>query len=186
MEGCPIGQFYTYEFAGHDADGVSQFWVHDPVTGQRTGEKTIKPQDTDRTKTGSAQPKLTLGWNNTVSYKNWDLTLFFQGVFGNKIFNALRAQYNSVTLITQGKNVFREALTKQNYGDVNSQSPSDRYIENGSFLRLSSMSLSYDFGRLHGWVNNLSVYATCNNVFTLTSYKGCDPEVSLGGLKVSF
>lgn len=182
MEGCPIGQFYTYEFAGHDADGVSQFWVHDPVTGQRTGEKTIKPQDTDRTKTGSAQPKLTLGWNNTVSYKNWDLTLFFQGVFGNKIFNALRAQYNSVTLITQGKNVFREALTEQNYGDVNSQSPSDRYIENGSFLRLSSMSLSYDFGRLHGWVNNLSVYATCNNVFTLTSYKGCDPEVSLGGL----
>lgn len=182
MEGCPIGQFYTYEFAGHDENGVSQFWVHDPATGERTGEKTIKPTDTDRTKTGSAQPKLTLGWTNNLSYKNWTLNLFFQGMFGNKIFNALRAQYNSVTLIKQGKNVLREALTSQNYGDVNSQSPSDRYIENGSFMRLSSMTLSYDFGKLKGWVDNLSVYATCNNVFTLTSYKGADPEVSLGGL----
>ena len=182
MEGCPIGQFYTYEFAGHDENGISQFWVHDPATGERTGEKTIKPTDTDRTKTGSAQPKLTLGWTNNLSYKNWTLNHFFQGMFGNKIFNALRAQYNSVTLIKQGKNVLREALTNQNYGDVNSQSPSDRYIENGSFMRLSSMTLSYDFGKLKGWVDNLSVYATCNNVFTLTSYKGADPEVSLGGL----
>lgn len=182
MEGCPIGQFYTYEFAGHDENGISQFWVHDPATGKRTGEKTIKPEDTDRTKTGSAQPKLTLGWTNNLSYKNWTLNLFFQGMFGNKIFNALRAQYNSVTLIKQGKNVLREALTNQNYGDVNSQSPSDRYIENGSFMRLSSMTLSYNFGKLKGWVDNLSIYATCNNVFTLTSYKGADPEVSLGGL----
>lgn len=182
MEGSPIGQFYTYEFAGHDENGISQFWVHDPATGERTGEKTIKPTDTDRTKTGSAQPKLTLGWTNNLSYKNWTLNLFFQGMFGNKIFNALRAQYNSVTLIKQGKNVLREALTNQNYGDVNSQSPSDRYIENGSFMRLSSMTLSYNFGKLKGWVDNLSVYATCNNVFTLTSYKGADPEVSLGGL----
>ena len=182
MEGSPIGQFYTYEYAGHDENGISQFWVHDPETGKRTGEKTIKPTDTDRAKTGSAQPKLTMGWTNNLSYKNWTLNLFFQGVFGNKIFNAMRAQYNGVALITQGKNVFREALTDQNYGDVNSQSPSDRYIENGSFLRLSSMTLSYDFGKLNGWVENLSMYATCNNVFTLTSYKGSDPEVSLGGL----
>ncbi len=182
MEGSPIGQFYTYEYAGHDENGISQFWVHDPETGERTGETTIKPTDTDRTMTGSAQPKLTMGWTNTISYKNWDLNLFFNGVFGNKIFNALRAQYNGVTMITKGKNVLREALTSQNYGDVNAQSPSDRYVENGSFLRLASATLSYDFGRLKGWVENLSVYATCNNVFTLTSYKGSDPEVSLGGL----
>ena len=182
MEGCPIGQFYTYEYAGHDENGISQFWVHDPETGKRTGEKTINPTAPDRAKTGSAQPKLTMGWTNNISYKNWTLNLFFQGVFGNKIFNAMRAQYNSVTLITKGKNVLREALTKQNYGDVNSQAPSDRYIENGSFLRLASATLSYDFGKLKGWVDNFSVYATCNNIFTLTSYKGSDPEVSLGGL----
>ena len=182
MEGCPIGQFYTYEWAGYDENGVSQFWVHDPETNARTGEKTIKPTDTDRTKTGSAQPKLTFGWNNDLSWKQWTLSAFFQGTIGNKIFNALRAQYNAVSMISKGKNVFREALYEQNFGDVNSQSPSDRYLENESYVRLSTLSLSYDFGSLGGWVGNLNVYATCNNVFTLTGYKGCDPEVSLGGL----
>ncbi|MDR0749012.1 MAG: TonB-dependent receptor, partial [Tannerellaceae bacterium] len=70
----------------------------------------------------------------------------------------------------------------QKYGDVNAQYPSDRYLEDGSYLRLSSLTLSYSFGHINDWVNNLSVYATCNNVFTLAGYKGTDPEVSLGGL----
>lgn len=182
MEGCPIGQFYTYEWAGYDENGVSQFYVHDPETGERTGETTTTPTETDQTKTGSAQPKLTYGWNNTLTYKKWSLNMFFQGVIGNKIFNALRAQYNSVNLISQGKNVMKEALTDQKYGDVNSQYPSDRYLENGSYLRLSTLSLAYDFGKIGTWVNNLQLYATCNNVFTITKYKGTDPEVELGGL----
>lgn len=182
MEGCPIGQFYTYEWAGYDENGTSQYYVHDANTGERTGETTIDPQDKDRTKVGSAQPKLTLGWNNTLTYNNWSLNMFFQGVFGNKVFNGLRAQGNAITMLSQGKNVFAEALTEQRYGDVNSQKPSDRYIENGSYLRLSSMTLTYRFGKIGDWVNNLSVYATCNNVFTLTSFKGTDPEVNLGGL----
>lgn len=61
MEGCPIGQFYTYEWAGYDENGTSQYYVHDANTGERTGETTIDPQDKDRTKVGSAQPKFTLG-----------------------------------------------------------------------------------------------------------------------------
>ncbi len=182
MEGCPIGQFYTYEWAGYDDKGVSQFYVHDTKTGERTGETTTSPTETDQVKTGCAQPKLTYGWNNTLKYKNWSLNMFFQGVLGNKIFNALRAQYNSVNLISQGKNVLKEALTDQKYGDVNAQYPSDRYLENGSYLRLSTLSLSYDFGKIGEWVNGLTVYATCNNVFTITGYKGTDPEVELGGL----
>ncbi len=182
MEGCPIGQFYTYEWAGYDDNGVSQFYVHDPATGERTGETTTKPQESDRTKTGSAQPKLTYGWNNTLSYKHWSLNAFFQGVLGNKIFNALRAQGNCVSLISQGKNVLKECLTNQKYGDVNSQAPSDRWIENGSYLRLSTLTLAYDFGKIADWISQLSVYATCNNVFTITGYKGTDPEVDLGGL----
>jgi iron complex outermembrane receptor protein len=182
MEGSPIGQFYTFEWAGYNDGGVSQFYVHDPETDERTGETTTTPVETDQTKTGSAQPKLTYGWNNTLTYKKWLLNMFFQGVTGNKIFNALRAQYNSVNLISQGKNVMKEALTDQKYGDVNAQYPSDRYLEDGSYLRLSSLTLSYNFGNIGDWVNNLSIYATCNNIFTLTGYKGTDPEVSLGGL----
>jgi len=182
MEGCPIGQFFLYEWAGYNDDGVSVFYVHDAATGARTGETTTQPEEKDQVKAGSAQPKLTYGWNNTLTYKKWSLNMFFQGVLGNKIFNALRAQYNSVTLVSQGKNVLAEALTDQKYGDVNSHYPSNRYLENGSYLRLSSLTLAYDFGNIGNWVNNLSVYATCNNVFTITGYKGTDPEVSLGGL----
>ena len=182
MEGCPIGQFYTYEWAGYNDKGVSQFYVHDATTGERTGEVTTKPQDKDRTKTGSAQPKLTYGWNNTLNYKKWSMNVFFQGVLGNKIFDAIRAQGNCVSLIAQGKNVFKECLTDQKYGDVNAQTPSDRWIEDGSYLRLSTLTLAYDFGKIGDWVSGLSVYATCNNVFTITGFKGIDPEVDLGGL----
>lgn len=182
MEGCPIGQFYTYEWAGYNDQGVSQFYVHDAATGKRTGEVTTKPQDKDRTKTGSAQPKLTYGWNNTLTYKKWSMNVFFQGVLGNKVFDAIRAQGNCVSIITQGKNVFKEALTDQKYGDVNAQTPSDRWIEDGSYLRLSTLTLVYDFGKIVDWVSGLSVYATCNNVFTITGFKGIDPEVDLGGL----
>ncbi len=182
MEGCPIGQFYTLEWAGYNDEGVSEFYVHDPETGERTGETTTAPQETDQTKTGSAQPKLTFGWNNTLNYKNWSLNVFFQGVTGNKIFNALRAQYSAISLVTSGKNVLKEVATEQLFTDVNAQTPSDRYLENGSYLRLATLSLAYNFGNFGEWINNLTLYATCNNVFTLTGYSGTDPEVSLGGL----
>lgn len=181
MEGSPIGQFYTLEWAGYNEEGVSQFYVHDPETGERTGEVTTAPQETDQTKTGSAQPKLTYGWNNALTYKNWSLNLFFQGVLGNQIFNAMHAQYNAISLVTSGKNVMSN-ITEQKFSDVNAQTPSDRYLENGSYLRLSTLSLAYNFGNFGDWVNNLTLYATCNNVFTITGYDGTDPEVSLGGL----
>lgn len=182
MEGEAIGTFYTWEWAGYNENGVSQFYVHDPETGERTGEFTTSPQETDRTKVGSAQPKVIYGWNNTLSYKKWSLNAFFQGVTGNKIMNSTRAQYNYIALVSTGKNVLSEVAANQKYTDVNAQTPSDRYLENGSYLRLSTLSLSYDFGKVGNYLNGLRVYATCNNLFTLTNYKGLDPEVSLGGL----
>ena len=66
--------------------------------------------------------------------------------------------------------------------DSRAQAPSTRYLENGSYLRLSTLTLGYNFGKLGNWVNNMRIYATCNNVFTITGYKGIDPEVNLGGL----
>ena len=182
MEGEAIGTFYTWEWAGYNENGVSQFYVHDPETGERTGEFTTSPQETDRTKVGSAQPKLTYGWNNTLTYKKWSLNAFLQGVTGNKIMNSTRAQYNYIAMVSTGKNVLREVATNQKYTDVNAQAPSDRYLENGSYVRLSTLSLSYNFGKFGNYINGLKVYATCNNLFTITNYKGLDPEVSLGGL----
>jgi len=181
MEGEPIGTFYLWEFAGIK-DGVSTFYERDAETGERTGNVTADPSDKDKTIVGNAQPKLTMGWNNTLNYKRWSLTAFFTGVFGNKIFNAMRAQYNTVALVAAGKNMLKEAAEIQVYGDGMSNAPSDRYLENGSYFRLSTLSLGYNFGKISDWLSNVSVYATCNNVFTITGYKGIDPEVSLGGI----
>ncbi len=183
MEGHPLGTFYTYEWAGYNSDGVSIFYKHDPETGERTGETTKDPVDTDRTITGNAQPKLNLGWSNNFKYKNWNLDLFFTGVFGNKIYNATSEQYSNVSFVTEGRNVLKSVATEQKATDVQSQAPSDRWLENGDYLRLSTLSLGYSFGKIGNWVNSLKVYATCNNLFVITGYSGRDPEINLGGLE---
>ena len=181
MEGAPIGQFYLWEWAGYDENGMSVFNDYDE-NGNLIGV-TDAPDDTDRRMAGSAQPKITFGWNNDLTWKNWSLSMFFQGVAGNKIFNAIRASYSDPTLLRSfGKNILAEVATEQNYNDSRAQAPSTRYLENGSYLRLSTLTLGYNFGKLGNWVNNMRIYATCNNVFTITGYKGIDPEVNLGGL----
>ncbi len=145
-------------------------------------------------KTGSAQPKLNLGWNNTVSYKNWYLTAFFTGVFGNKIYDGTRASYMSATNLASAagtKNVLadfaKEQVVKLADGtytvNTSPNYPSDRWIENGSYFRLKTLSLGYTFRDcFDGWINSATLYFTADNVFTITSYKGLDPEVDMGGL----
>lgn len=91
MEGAPIGQFYLWEWAGYDENGMSIFNDYDEE-GNLVGT-TDAPDDGDRRMAGSAQPKLTYGWNNDLTWKKWTLSAFFQGVAGNKIFNATRATY---------------------------------------------------------------------------------------------
>ncbi|WP_417129144.1 SusC/RagA family TonB-linked outer membrane protein [Phocaeicola sp.] len=182
MEGAPIGQFYLWEWAGYDENGMSIFNDYDEE-GNLVGT-TDAPNDGDRRMAGSAQPKLTYGWNNDLTWKKWTLSAFFQGVAGNKIFNATRATYSDPSLLSSfGKNILSEVATEQHANDSRAQAPSTRYLENGSYLRLSTLTLAYNFGKLGNYVNNLRVYATCNNVFTLTGYKGIDPEVNLGGLE---
>jgi tonB-linked outer membrane protein, susC/ragA family len=184
MEGHPIGTFYTYEWAGYNNQGVSIFYVHDPETGERTGETTTDPEtDRDRTITGCAQPDLNLGWSNNFQYKNWNLDLFFTGVFGQDIYNATAEQYSNVSFVKEGRNVLKSVATEHRATDTQSQAPSNRWIENGSYFRLSSVSLGYTFGKIGNWINSLKLYATCNNVFTITSYSGRDPEINLGGLE---
>lgn len=181
MEGSPIGQFFTLEWAGYNDKGVSVFYVHDPVTGKRTGETTSSPKTTDRAKTGSAQPKLTLGWNNSITYKGFTLTAFFQGTFGNKIMNGTKARLSN--LADAGLRNWTTSFPKENkMTDYNSHVLSDRYLENGDYLRLSNLTLGYDFGSIGSWVKDLRLSFTCNNLFTITGYSGVDPEVNLGGL----
>lgn len=190
MEGEPVGTFYMWEWAGYDDQDRSVFYKHDPETGERLVDEngdfvtTDAPNNDDRVKKGSAQPKLQLGWNNELRYKNWSLNAFFQGTFGNKIFNATRAYYSNVTNVGIGKNVLADCAKEQRVNDTRAQAPSDRYLENGDYFRLASLTLGYTFRNcFNGWLNNVHVYGTVNNVFTLTKYKGIDPEINLGGLE---
>ncbi len=179
IEGEPLGTFFTYEFAGFNDAGKATYYVRDENTGERTGETTEQPGYKDRTITGCAQPKLHFGWNNTFNYKNWNATVFFTGVFGNDIYNGTRANYMSPEMLAGGKNVLKEFLDNPT---TSASLPSDRFIENGSYLRLSTLSLGYTFKNFNGWLQNLQLYVTCNNLFTITGYKGLDPEVNMGGI----
>lgn len=180
MEGEPIGTFYTYQYAGI-VNGRSEYYVLDE-NGNRTGETTNNPSLKDRSITGCAQPKLNAGWNNTLTYKNWSLNAFITGVFGNDVYNSARAHYTAAQMFSDGKNVLKEFLSNP-VGDASSSLPSDRYIEKGSYVRLQTFSLSYTFRNcFNDWIQNLTLYGTANNLFTITNYKGLDPEVNMGGI----
>ena len=180
MEGEAIGTFYTYLYAG-TINGRSEYYVLDE-NGNKTGETTNNPGLKDRAITGCAQPKLTAGWNNSFSYKNWNLNAFITGVFGNDVYNSPRAHYTSAQMFSDGKNVLKEFLSNP-AGDASGSLPSDRYIEKGTYVRLQSLSLSYTFRNcFNNWIQDLTLYGTANNLLTITSYKGLDPEVNLGGI----
>ena len=197
MEGEPLGTFWTYKHAGYDEFGNSVFYVQD-LDAHKDAEGNLQadtyqdangnwvssnPKWEDKTNCGNAQPKLVYGWNNTLNYKNWSLTAFFQGVLGNKILNATKAHYSFQGHIAGGKNVLAEVVNDKKWqADANAHIPSDKYIENGSYLRLSTLTLGYTFTNLADWAKSVQLYATCNNVFTITKYSGLDPEVNLGGL----
>lgn len=180
MEGEPIGTFYTYQYAGI-VNGRSEYYVLDE-NGNRTGETTNNPSLKDRSITGCAQPKLNAGWNNTLTYKNWSLNAFITGVFGNDVYNSARAHYTAAQMFSDGKNVLKEFLSNP-VGDASGSLPSDRYIEKGSYVRLQTLSLSYTFRNcFNDWIQDLTLYGTANNLFTITNYKGLDPEVNMGGI----
>ncbi|GAA3738488.1 MULTISPECIES: TonB-dependent receptor [Flavobacterium] len=172
-EGKPLGQFFTLKYAGKNADGVSQYY-------DKNGDLTTTPQiGVDYHYAGSAQPKLLMGWANNFQYKKFDLSIFFRGVFGNKIFNATRADlFRPSTAMTN--NILVDA-GNESPNDLNSYKYSDRFIEDGSYIRLDNMTLGYNFGKVGNYISSIRIYQTVNNVFVITKYKGIDPEVEQGG-----
>jgi TonB-linked SusC/RagA family outer membrane protein len=172
--GHPIGQFFSLIYEGKDANGNSQFLKHDkslttsPVIG------------TDYFYVGSPQPKLLAGWSNTFRYKNFDLNFFLRGVFGNKIFNATRADL-SYTVNAAVNNLIASAADDKTT-DSRNNTYSTRYIENGSYVRLDNATLSYRFNVKNNYISNLRVYITGNNLFVITKYSGIDPEITQGGV----
>jgi iron complex outermembrane receptor protein len=165
--GKPVGQFFMLKCDGIDSNG--KYIIEDI---NKDGQIT----DDDRTYCGSAQPKLTYGWNNTFSYKKWDASFFIRGTIGNKVLDNPRAAYANNTYLS-GANALDDNLTLQMR--ENSRVCS-YYIENASFARLDNMSIGYTFDTKGiNWLSKARVYVAGQNLFVITSYKGLDPEVEL-------
>jgi len=199
--GKPIGTFYGYVF-----DGIFQNeqelaagpagttnWVggrrYKDISGP-DGVPDGKVDATyDRQIIGNALPDFTGGMSNNFSYKGIDLNIFLQWSVGNDI-----ANYNAIEgeLPSGGQNVYRELLnrfTPENPSNIypiatknRSAVFSDRYVEDGSYLKIKTITLSYNFPSLKvQHIGSLKVYCTLQNFFTFTNYKGFDPEVSYRG-----
>ncbi|KAA5540560.1 SusC/RagA family TonB-linked outer membrane protein [Adhaeribacter rhizoryzae] len=174
-EGMPLGTFNIWHFVGKNDQGVSQFQKAD-------GTITTTPSSLDFTIAGNAQPKLLYGWNNTFKYGNFDLNFFVRGVYGNKILNATLANLNNPAA-AQIRNIPKFTLNEST-NDFNAYFVSDRFLESGSYLRMDNASLGYTFAsESSNTFKNLRVYVTGTNLFTITDYKGIDPEISLGGIE---
>ncbi len=172
--GRPLGQFFALEYAGKNSAGVSQFVSAD-------GTLTTTPvEGVDYKYLGSAQPKLLLGWNNTFKYNNWDLNVFIRGVFGNKIFNATRADLFRPNTV-QYANILAD-VANESPSDYNAYFYSSRFIEDGSFIRFDNATLGYNVKKSGSTFKNLRVYGSVNNLFVITKYTGVDPEVNQGGI----
>jgi len=171
--GKPLGQFFSLEYAGQNASGVSQYV-------SATGKLTTTPNPgVDYHYLSNAQPKLLLGWANNFKYQKFDLNIFLRGTFGNHIFNATRADlFRPAT--AQYANILQDAA-HESVADYNSYLYSSRFIESGSYLRLDNASLGYTLRNVGEYVKSLRIYVTGNNLFVITGYKGIDPEINQGG-----
>ncbi|NSL88832.1 TonB-dependent receptor [Chitinophaga sp. Mgbs1] len=195
--GKPLGSFY-----GTVTDGILQAG-ETTAKGKYTGSAAPKPGDrlykdingdgtfttaADRTIIGSAQPDFIFGLANNFSWKGFHLSVLLQGSYGNKILNANR---QSLELFTGQQNASEVALERWTVNNPSQQIPrakldpapvfSDRFIEDGSFLRVRNVTLGYTLPRsIIGKLSALNVYLSAQNLLTWTRYSGFDPEVTSG------
>jgi len=174
-EGYPVGAFYGYKFLGfRNSDGS---WMYESANGRPASVVTEK----DKQIIGYAQPWLTFGWNNTIKWKDLDISVFFRGVAGNKILNVARIVYGPQA--STSTNVFMKDISKTNTVYANKSNFTDYYLEDGSYLKLDNLTVGYTFRfKENKYIDNLRVYLTGQNLFTITSYSGMDPEISTSNI----
>ena len=164
INGQPIGTFYMQKFMGIGSDGLSIFAESD---------------DGGRMVVGHALPDLTYNFYLNLEYKKFDLSVNFNGVSGNKIYNNTAMNKFYKAKLANSLNTTDKAIEFPNESIINSSSVSTRYLENGSFLRLNNLTLGYNFDtKTISWIENLRLSVTGQNLFVITDYSGFDPEVN--------
>ena len=169
VEGQSLGTFYGPEWKGIWEDGTDDF----------VGSIAGKVAEEYWSNLGTAYPKANIGWSNTLRYRNWTLSATLRASLGGKVYNTYRACFENVTRIGL-RNIISTWLDDTSF--TGSPAHSSKYLEDGSFLKMDNLSLSYDFVFKNPYIKGLRLYLSAQNLFCLTAYKGVDPEVSLGGL----
>lgn len=185
--GYPLGSFYVYQWKGFDENGANLYQKAD-------GSLTTTPTSADLVIKGQSSPKWTLGWNNTLSWKNWTLNIFFNAATGYNRLNISRFTTASMSGVSRFISLrdayFRgwdyvdnkaEALYPSiSNTDNKSYTNSDFWLEDASFVKLKNISLSYNIPRRATKIAGIQLTVSAQDVFTLTKYKGMDPEVYTG------
>ena len=170
-----LGTFFGFEYAGV-SDGK---WLIKGNDNEIYYLDDVSESDAHKKPIGNALPDFELGWSNSFNHKQWDLNMSFRAVVGHDIYNATKQVFGNPDHIT-ARNVLDEALALDGHVSGAYQTLS-YYVEDGSFIKLDNINLGYSFPKIHKGISKLRVYASVNNVFTLTNYDGIDPEVNFSG-----
>ncbi|WP_280744606.1 MULTISPECIES: TonB-dependent receptor [unclassified Parabacteroides] len=174
-EGVEVGSFFLYRYAGVSDDGKIQIYDKD--------NNVINSDDgkvDDRVYQKSYIPKLMLGWTHNVGYKNWDLSATFTSWIDYDIYNGIELEYG-LRNVVQG-NMLYDAIGK-NAKITGRPAPCDYFLQDGTFLKLQNITLTYTLPmrKYTSLIDNIKLYFTGHNMFTLTKYEGLNPEVDITG-----
>lgn len=177
--GESLGQIWSLKTVGVSDQGL--FLIENPKTGQCAEFYQEMRNDYDNwyEYMGSGIPKFTLGWNNTINYKDFDLSLQCNGQFGYKIINQQRVFYeNNAHAYNKLKSAADAIGGNRPLSGAQSQVVTSYYIEQGDYFKLSSLTLGYTYTpKKKTYIQNARLYGSVYNVFTITKYKGTDPEL---------
>ena len=173
VNGQPIGTFFLKDFTGVDAKGVSTYRDTD-------GDGIVS--DKDRISAGSALPSTQYNFFGNVAYKGFDLSLQFNGVSGNMIYDNTANNAFYKLKISKNNNVIPAAYALANESTSNAAPVSTRYLKDGAFVRLNNTTLGYSFDTqkmgINKWISTARLSVTGQNLWIATAYDGYDPEVN--------
>lgn len=201
MEGNELRTWYMRKWAGVDPDNGDPLWIKqekDKNGNVISEEKTSNYSEATLQDVGSASPDFNGGFRNVFSYRNWRLNTFFTFVYGNEVYHSARELFDSDgAYATYNQMVLKDDWSrwqepgdnathpKPIYGGNNqSNKPSSRYLEDGSYIRLRNISLSYSLPKTFATkigMRSASVSVSADNLITWTDFSGMDPQVGVGG-----
>ena len=192
-EGEPLGVYFTYKEDGYDENGILKYVDVDGNGNYSKEDKFI---------TGDPHPDFTYGFSTSLAWQGFDFSVFFQGSYGNDLFNITEFQnmdYSSP--MNYNKKVYYSHWSASNTPEQNAAAKypkltskqnlriSDRYVEDGSYLRMKNISLGYslpvDKLGIKRYLSSARVYVSGQNLLTITSYSGLDPEVNSWGSDIN-